>query len=64
MIILENRFKQVHFEKLPGREGANRIEILQDQETGILYCIAGYGGNITMTPLLDSGGKPLVDTSE
>ena len=67
---MENRFKQVHFEILPNKGKrtdeyiANRLEILKDLETGVLYCLTRYSSNIAMTPLLDSDGKPIIDKSE
>ena len=70
MIILSNRFKQIHFEKLSSQSGwninsiAEHIEILKDLDTGVLYCLATCGSNIAMTPLLDSNGNPIIDKSE
>lgn len=72
MIILEQkRFKQIYFEEFPPvnpfkpARAVSEMEIIKDLETGILYCVAGKGnGGLTMTPLLGTDGKPLIDKSE
>ena len=63
----KKRFEQFHYEMLDSpffKSSANAIEIIKDLETGVLYCVANKQNGISMTPLLDSEGKPIIDKSE
>jgi len=58
----EQRFVGVSQEevKFPGRR--YRIDTVKDQTTGVLYALVdGSGGPPTLTPLLDSDGKPIIE---
>ena len=59
----QNRFKQIHIEKLNSTAATEYMEIIKDLNTGVLYCIA-CNGSLAMTPLLDSNGNPIIDKSE
>ncbi len=53
----DKRFIVVHKE---GNELSRKFMVIVDRETGVnyLYVISGYG--ISITPLLDREGKPVV----
>ena len=58
----EKRFEIIYYQfKIPGFGrldfSGGSVEILLDRETGVQYLVFGYK---TITPLLDSSGKPVV----
>ena len=70
---MENRFELVHGEvltlpkNLAGNPYDNQVKssIFKDKVTGVLYLYTQSRlGTSTMTPLLGSDGKPVIDKSE
>lgn len=68
ILMFENRFERVHLGKFPEEFKASTrwYEIHKDIHTGVLYyVVAGKtAAALTMTPLLDADGKPIIDKSE
>jgi len=69
----ENRFKRVYHESIPidkrkfsKKEIIEKVEVLKDQHTGVLYGVFKHeqAVNMAVVPLIDADGKPLVDMSE
>ena len=60
----DTRLKAVYYKQMP-IPGFNKIaiwqEILQDQVTGVSYCLVENKKGITSFPLIDLDGKPWVD---
>ena len=53
----DNRFVQIYKEG-SGLSPSKRI--LLDKETGVQYLLVEHGYGMSMTPLLDRDGKPLI----
>lgn len=52
--------KEKRFEKVYSEGGLSSREIRVDTETGVQYFIFSAGYGLTMTPLIDAEGKPLL----
>ena len=66
-----NKEAQSRFEVELDGGGLDQIQIsvIKDKETGVQYCLVhrssgSSGGGLTMTPLLDANGKPLIGIVE
>lgn len=55
----EKRFETIYKEN-GGLSNVGNRYILMDKETGVQYLVLNSGYGLTMTPLLDSYGKPVV----
>jgi len=68
----KNRFKRIYHESIPlkkhfnNKEIIEKVEIIKDQHTGVLYGAFEHEqvNQMTVIPLIDADGKPLVDVSE
>jgi len=59
-----DRFEEVHFER-PNAKHIYSIGIVKDLETGVLYgSFKGGSHTLSVIPLIDADGKPLVDKEE
>lgn len=58
------RFITVSESRLSGNRFLEFITVVKDKETGVLYCIADKANGVSMTPLLDASGNPMVEPVE
>lgn len=47
-------------EKIGYHNGKMVIEIVRDKQTGVCYLFTTYGAGSSVTPLIDSEGKPII----
>jgi len=56
-----NRFVEVSNELVRGRLGSYNLAVVKDTHTGVSYMVMGGVHTPTITPLLDSQGKPIIE---